>query len=54
LLYLHTEFHAPKDEGGFRYDSPALGIQWPLAVADLSERDRTLNFFHPSFEGLDL
>ena len=54
LLYLHTEFHAPEHEGGFRYDSPALGIQWPLAVADLSMRDRTLSCLEPSFEGLDL
>lgn len=46
LLYLHTEFYAPSSEGGVRHDDPALGIDWPLDVSDLSDRDR----MHPLIE----
>ena len=54
LLYLHTEFHAPDSEAGLRYDSPALGIEWPLTVTDLSQRDRELPAFDPESGGLEL
>lgn len=52
MLYFHSEFYSPSSEGGLRYDSPALGIDWPLAVAEISERDRTLPLFDQTFEGL--
>ena len=35
LLYLHDECYCPEHEGGLRHDDPALGIPWPLPVADL-------------------
>jgi dTDP-4-dehydrorhamnose 3,5-epimerase len=41
---------APYDAGaatGFRYDSPAAGIRWPLAPTVVSERDRALPVFAP-------
>jgi len=41
LLYLHTAAYSPASEGGVRHDDPALGIDWPLDVADMSQRDRT-------------
>ena len=53
LLYLHTEFHAPHQEGGFRYDSPSLGIDWPTDLTDLSVRDRDLPLFRDDYEGID-
>lgn len=45
MLYLHTQSHCPEAEDGFFYNSPELGIQWPMAVSDLSERDKNLKFF---------
>jgi dTDP-4-dehydrorhamnose 3,5-epimerase len=54
ILYLHTEFHAPAQEGGFRYDSPCLGIDWPLEAAELSDRDRALPELELDFEGIDI
>jgi dTDP-4-dehydrorhamnose 3,5-epimerase len=54
MLYLHTEFHAPECEGGFRYDSPMLNIPWPIKVTDLSERDKYLECLDSSFGGLKL
>lgn len=38
--YKCTDFYSPKDELGFRWDDPAVGIQWPLAEHPiLSQRD---------------
>lgn len=53
MLYLHTEFFAPEHQGGLRYDSPELGIAWPLPVTDISERDASLAPLDRSFEGLE-
>ncbi|OCW56427.1 dTDP-4-dehydrorhamnose 3,5-epimerase [Hoeflea olei] len=39
LIYVHSAPYTPAAEAGLRHDDPALGIAWPLAVADLSERD---------------
>jgi dTDP-4-dehydrorhamnose 3,5-epimerase len=33
-------FHAPGAEGGLRHDDPRLGLEWPLPVTVISERDR--------------
>jgi dTDP-4-dehydrorhamnose 3,5-epimerase len=38
--YLVSEFYAPGQERGLRYDDPALGIQWPLDVTVVSDKDR--------------
>jgi dTDP-4-dehydrorhamnose 3,5-epimerase len=39
VLYMMTEMYSPEREGGFRYDDPAFGISWPLAVTTLSRKD---------------
>jgi dTDP-4-dehydrorhamnose 3,5-epimerase len=39
VLYLVSEFYTPELEGGLRYDDPKLGIRWPRAVSDISEKD---------------
>jgi dTDP-4-dehydrorhamnose 3,5-epimerase len=52
LLYLHTAFYSPDAEGGLRYDDPRLGINWPLAVNDLSGRDKQHALIDDNFQGL--
>lgn len=52
LLYLHTAPYMPQSEGGVRHDDPALGIRWPLPVADLSARDRSHPLLSAGFAGL--
>jgi dTDP-4-dehydrorhamnose 3,5-epimerase len=38
--YKCTDFYSPKDELGFRWDDPAVGIQWlPVEHPVLSQRD---------------
>jgi dTDP-4-dehydrorhamnose 3,5-epimerase len=54
LLYLHTAPYAPGHEGGLRWDDPALGIGWPLAVTDISERDRGHPLLGPDYQGIAL
>lgn len=52
LLYLHTVHYAAEAEGGVRHDDPALGIDWPLPVADLSQRDQTHPLITRDFSGI--
>jgi dTDP-4-dehydrorhamnose 3,5-epimerase len=53
LVYLHSHAYTPEAEGGLRLDDPAIGIDWPLPLAALSERDRAFSLLTPDFEGFD-
>jgi dTDP-4-dehydrorhamnose 3,5-epimerase len=39
VLYQVGSFYAPDHERGARYDDPAFGIEWPLPVSTISEKD---------------
>ncbi len=39
VLYLISAFYAPDKATGLRHDDPKLGIRWPLAVTEISEKD---------------
>jgi dTDP-4-dehydrorhamnose 3,5-epimerase len=52
LLYLHTAPYTPALEGGVRYDDPKLGIPWPLAPTDLSQRDCSHSLLTDTFGGI--
>lgn len=39
MTYLMSAAYAPDFEGGLRHDDPALAIDWPLAVTQVSARD---------------
>ena len=41
LLYDMFEWYAPETARGVRYNDPAFGIQWPLEISVISERDAT-------------
>jgi dTDP-4-dehydrorhamnose 3,5-epimerase len=47
LFYQVSEFYTPDCERGLRHDDPALGIEWPLAVAVISEKDRGWPLLEP-------
>lgn len=53
LLYFHSEFYSPTLEGGLHPLDPDVGIEWPLAVQSMSERDLRLPYLH-DFAGLQL
>jgi dTDP-4-dehydrorhamnose 3,5-epimerase len=50
VFYQIDEFYAPEAARGVRYDDPAFGIEWPIAVRVVSERDRT----YPDFIDADV
>jgi dTDP-4-dehydrorhamnose 3,5-epimerase len=37
--YKCTDYYSPKDEQGFRWDDPEVGIKWPVENPILSKRD---------------
>jgi dTDP-4-dehydrorhamnose 3,5-epimerase len=39
--YQVGEFYTPEAEGGLRHDDPRLGLTWPLAVTEITEKDRS-------------
>lgn len=51
LIYHHSEFYTPGAEAGIRYDDPMTGIQWPLPVTTISDRDLGHPFLNESFKG---
>jgi dTDP-4-dehydrorhamnose 3,5-epimerase len=42
VVYGCSAYHDPTTEGGFRYDDPEVGIEWPADLAlTPSARDRS-------------
>ncbi len=54
LLYLHTAFYYKPSELGIIYNDPAIGIDWPLGVTDLSEKDQSHPLIEKKFTGIVL
>ena len=40
VLYQVSQFYSPSHGRGFRYDDPAVGIEWPIEITTISEQDR--------------
>ena len=40
MHYMTSAFYAPTAVRGVRFDDPAFGIAWPLAMTEISEQDR--------------
>lgn len=41
LLYLMGGVYTPGNERAVRYDDPAIGIEWPLPVSVISDKDKS-------------
>ena len=54
MLYLHTESYQPGFEGALNYRDPALNVQWPLAVTEISDKDNATEFIDNNFKGVKL
>lgn len=39
VMYVTTDRYAPDRERGYRFDDPVFGIDWPLPVTQISEKD---------------
>jgi dTDP-4-dehydrorhamnose 3,5-epimerase len=54
LLYLHTAPYTPGAEGGLRFNDPALQIEWPMRITDISLRDKCHPLIDSNFQGISL
>lgn len=54
LLYLHSAPYRPETERALNACDPLLGIDWPLPIADMSERDRGHAMLTEEFTGIVL
>lgn len=52
-FYLVSAFYAPEQERGVRFDDPAIGIEWPLAPSEMSDKDTKWPSLDPAYHGLD-
>jgi dTDP-4-dehydrorhamnose 3,5-epimerase len=37
--YMVSAYYSPDAEDGIKYNEPAIGIKWPIAVTDISQKD---------------
>ena len=54
LIYMHSSAYAPGAEAGLNPFDPGLAIVWPLAVAELSDRDAQHPMLDDQFKGVTL
>lgn len=40
IHYLMSAAYEPESAAGVRYDDPAFGVEWPIEVSSISEKDR--------------
>ena len=52
LIYQHTSFYTPEAEAGINYNDNTIGVQWPLPLTDISDRDRKLPNIDSNFKAL--
>lgn len=54
FIYLTSAFYAPAAERGLRFDDPHIGIDWPIPVTEVSDKDRAWPDLDPAFHAVDL
>lgn len=54
LIYCHSHRYTPSADTGINPLDPRLAIDWPLPIADISERDRTRPMLAGDFTGVHL
>jgi dTDP-4-dehydrorhamnose 3,5-epimerase len=54
LLYLHTASYTPEAESGVLFNDEKIGIEWPLQVTDISDRDLKHKMITKEFEGVNI
>ena len=51
IIYCHSSSYNGSAESGLNALDAKLGIEWPLPVSEMSERDKALDYVHENFQG---
>jgi dTDP-4-dehydrorhamnose 3,5-epimerase len=54
VVYQMSEFYAPEYQRGLPYDDLAFGIEWPLPISEISEKDTSWPLFESVSEAIQL
>ncbi|MBC7476323.1 MAG: dTDP-4-dehydrorhamnose 3,5-epimerase family protein, partial [Candidatus Sericytochromatia bacterium] len=54
LIYHHSEYYTPGIENGILYNDRMIGIDWPLPVYSVSDRDNEHQVLNTKFEGITI
>jgi len=54
LIYHHSAYYTPGAEGGIRFNDPAININWPLPVTQISDRDISHSLLDDKFRGIKI
>ncbi len=54
LIYFHTMSYHPEAESGLNAFDPALAVEWPLSVTNISARDEGFSMIDSNFVGVDV
>ena len=49
MLYFVSEFYAPQNERGAKWDDPKFAIDWPIEPVIISEKDKKNPYFDPDY-----
>ena len=52
-LYLVSDYYAPEQERGIRYNDPKFAINWPIQPLEISDKDAKWPDFDPEFHGVE-
>ena len=53
ILYFHSAYYTPENEGELLYNDPRIDIEWPNEIKHLSERDKGHLHLEESFRGIE-
>jgi len=54
MTYMVSAFYNKEKECGIKYDDTAVGIEWPLQVSLVSDKDQAIPLIDASFTGVSL
>ena len=50
VFYQLSEFYHPESSCGVRWNDPAFGVEWPLPIQVISDKDMN----YPDFKGVEI
>lgn len=54
IIYFNTRFYNKDSEGALKFDDPKIGISWPLAMTNISEKDALHPYIDEKFDGVEI